>query len=116
MSDEEEIAAFLAEVDRLLVRAPHLDPLQAALLAAAASGLPSDSRSLSRRLGLEHALVLRAIQQLQQAPPLIRITREDPRTMRRWFEMTQEGRRLSESQRGKIKSMTIWQDMAGIAR
>ncbi|WP_137155208.1 hypothetical protein [Rhizobium sp. FKL33] len=97
MSEDEEIAAFLAEVDRLIARAPRLDPLQAALLAAAASGLPSDSRSLSRRLGLEHALVLRAIQQLQQAPPLIRITREDPRTMRRWFELTEEGIFVSEA-------------------
>ena len=96
MSEEEEIAAFLAEVDRLIARAPRLDPVQAALLTAAACGLPADSRSLSGHLGLEHALVLRAVHQLQDTPPLIRIIREDTRTMRRWFELTEAGRQIAQ--------------------
>jgi hypothetical protein len=95
VSEDEEIAAFLAEVDRLIARAPRLDSVQAAVLAAAACGLPPDSRSLSRHLGLEHALVLRAIHQLQDAPSLIRIIREDAKTLRRWFELTEAGRQIA---------------------
>ncbi|MGG2477643.1 hypothetical protein ACNVD4_19920, partial [Rhizobium sp. BR5] len=55
----------------------------------------TDSRSIAKRLGLAHALVLREITSL--SPRFLRVTKRDARTQRSFLEATTEGRALAAS-------------------
>lgn len=87
MSGEaEEAGRLLALVAQLQGEDPLLTGIEAALIAAAATGLAGDSRTFARRLGLAHALVLRALNALAERGP-IRIDRRDARTMRMHYSL-----------------------------
>ncbi|MDQ0457094.1 hypothetical protein [Rhizobium paknamense] len=79
---------FMDLAGQIATRDARLSGLQAGILAASALGIAHDSRSFSRLLGVEHALVLRELTALE-ALGLIRITRRDMRTLRRYFEQTE---------------------------
>ncbi len=97
MSDDDHAAAaFLAAVDRLVhLASPDISTTAAATLLAIHLGLATDSRSIAKRLGLAHALVLREI--AAASPRYIRTVKRDSRTQRTWLELTDDGRDLAQS-------------------
>ncbi len=96
MNDDQSAARFLAVVEQISQTAPvALDATGAALIAAVHLGIGSDSRSLSNRLGIAHALVLREINGLSVR--MLTIVKRDPRTQRTWVELTDEAASLAQS-------------------
>ncbi|SCX28325.1 hypothetical protein [Agrobacterium rosae] len=90
MTDEDQSAArFLAVAEQISQTAPvAIDATGAALVAAVHLGIGTDSRSLSNRLGIAHALVLREINALSGR--MLTIVKRDARTQRTWVELTDE--------------------------
>jgi predicted outer membrane protein len=84
--EAEEAGRLLALVAQLQGEDPLLTGIEAALIAAADTGLAGDSRTFARRLGLAHALVLRALNALAERGR-IRIDRRDARTMRTHYSL-----------------------------
>ena len=78
---DEPAALFLAEVARLCEAEPELAPLSGGILAGVSLDIAHDSRSFARLLGIEHALVLRELEQLF-AQGRLTVTRRDERTRR----------------------------------
>ncbi|MES5096857.1 hypothetical protein ABUK73_01365 [Agrobacterium sp. BA1120] len=96
MNDDQSAARFLAVVEQISQTAPvALDATGAALIAAVHLGIGSDSRSLSNRLGIAHALVLREINALSDR--MLTIVKRDARTQRTWVELTDEAVSLAQS-------------------
>lgn len=91
---EPDAEAFVKITEGLTRLDPRLSPLQAALLAGACLGVAGDSRSFSRLLDIEHALVLREITALEDSGELLRVLRRDARTMRTFYEPGAGGARL----------------------
>ena len=81
MSEVLDEAAFVAALGRVTVAHPELPPLEAGLLAALALGLPGDSRAFARTFAVEHALVLRALSELEETGH-VAVTDRDGRTQR----------------------------------
>ncbi|WP_342163886.1 hypothetical protein [Methylobacterium sp. SD21] len=81
MSETLDEAAFVAALGRVSAVHPELPPLEAGLLAALALGLPGDSRAFARTFAVEHALVLRALSELEEAGH-VAVTDRDGRTQR----------------------------------
>lgn len=77
-------------------------PLAAGLFAALALDISADSRGFANDFGLSHALVLREIVVLENELGLISVTREDPRTQRRFLAMTPDGDLLAREARTTI--------------
>lgn len=69
------------------------DATGGAIIAAVHLGIASDSRSLSNRLGIAHALVLREIATL--SGPFITIEKRDTRTQRTFISLTSQGAELA---------------------
>ncbi|MEW9613117.1 hypothetical protein AB3G45_04600 [Shinella sp. S4-D37] len=93
MSGEaDEAGDFLALVARLQAEDPRLSGIQAALVAAARTGVANDSRTFARRLGLAHAVVLRELNALAERGATIRIDGRDARTMRTRYSLASSGR------------------------
>ncbi|WP_245445419.1 hypothetical protein RMS29_006800 [Agrobacterium rosae] len=90
MTDEDQSAArFMAVVEQISQTAPvAIDATGAALVAAVHLGIGTDSRSLSNKLGIAHALVLREINALSGR--MLTIVKRDARTQRTWVELTDE--------------------------
>ncbi|MET3660407.1 hypothetical protein [Aquamicrobium ahrensii] len=91
---EPDAGAFVAIAEGLARLDQRLSILQAGFLAAAHLGIAHDSRSFSRLLGIEHALVLREITALSEAGDLLEVTRRNARTMRSFFAPGAAGERL----------------------
>lgn len=72
---------FLATTDTVAALRPELSLLEAGILAGLHLKLATDSRSFARIFGVEHALVLRAVDSLSGSE-LIGVTARDPRTQR----------------------------------
>ncbi|WP_440983069.1 hypothetical protein [Shinella sumterensis] len=85
---------FLAAVGQLQERDPGLTALEAGLLVAAHADIARDSRTFSRLLDIEHALVLRAVNGLAQREGLLHIEKRDGRTMRTHFTLGKAAARL----------------------
>ncbi|MCK9552896.1 hypothetical protein [Aquamicrobium sp.] len=83
---EPDAEAFIDTAERLMRLESRLSPLQAGLLAAHHLGIARDSRSFSRLLDIEHALVLREITALEETGELLSVTKRDSRTMRTFYE------------------------------
>lgn len=77
---------FMALVGRIAASDARLSGLQAGLLAAASLDIAHDSRSFSRLLGVEHALVIRELTGLEDLG-LIEITHRQARTLRSHFRL-----------------------------
>ncbi|WP_284777497.1 hypothetical protein [Agrobacterium sp. lyk4-40-TYG-31] len=96
MNDDQSAARFLAVVEQISQTAPvALDATGAALIAAVHLGIGNDSRSLSNKLGIAHALVLREINTLSGR--MLTIVKRDARTQRTWVELTDEASSLASS-------------------
>lgn len=95
MNDDQSTTRFFAVVERIGKAAPvAIDATGAALIAAVHLGVGSDSRSLSNKLGIAHALVLREITALSDR--WVRVTKRDVRTQRTFIELTDEGSILAQ--------------------
>jgi predicted transcriptional regulator len=89
-TDEQD---FLRCVSELCAAAPALAPLPAAVLIALSFGVSRDSRSFSKTLGVEHALVLRAVTELADAG-LVTVVDRNARTQRTQFALTDAARSI----------------------
>jgi len=76
-----------------------LSPLGAALLVAHRLGIAKDSRTFARNLGVEHALVLREISDLEDGG-FVLVTSRNARTQRAELALTEFGQRLAASAQG----------------
>ena len=84
MSQAPDETAFVAALERIAGAHPGLDPLATGLLAALDLSLPGDSRAFARTFGVAHALVLRALAELEEAGH-VAVTARDARTQRTRF-------------------------------
>ena len=82
---------FLATTDTVAALRPELSLLEAGILAGLHLGLAGDSRSFARVFGVEHALVLRAVESLV-AETLVAVTARDSRTQRTRYAASEAGR------------------------
>ncbi|WP_313616976.1 hypothetical protein [Agrobacterium sp.] len=94
MSDEGSAERFMAMVDKMMETAPDgVDATGAALLAAIHLGIGADSRSLSKKLGIAHALVLREITALSGT--YLTVTKRDDRTQRTFVTLSPSGEEMT---------------------
>jgi hypothetical protein len=91
MSEAPDSDLFMARVEALLVaEAPRISPLGAGILVAIDMGI-ADSRSFSRLLGVEHALVLREIADLSGPEGLVTVTGRHAKTLRTALALSDRG-------------------------
>ncbi len=96
MDEDQSAARFMAVVEQISRAAPiAIDATGAAIIAAIHLGISSDSRSLSNRLGIAHALVLREINAL--SGKMLTIVKRDARTQRTFVELTDDAQALALS-------------------
>ncbi|WP_332302280.1 hypothetical protein [Rhizobium sp. GR12] len=96
MAEEQSAASFMAAVEQIVQGSSQaLTATGAAILLAIQLDIATDSRSIAKRLGLAHALVLREITIL--SPRFVRVTKRDARTQRSFLEATAEGQALAAS-------------------
>ena len=93
---------FLAATDTIAALRFDLSRLEAGLLAGVSLGLASDTRSFARVFGIEHALVLRALEILVELG-LLAVTSRNARTQRAHYEATEEGGLLLGALRTEAK-------------
>lgn len=84
---------FLALTDTI-AELGDLERLEAGLLAGLHLGFASDTRSFARIFGIEHALVLRALETLNGPDGLLTVTERDGRTQRTRFAASEAGQLL----------------------
>lgn len=94
-ADERTEDDFLQIVSAICAADTSLNPLGAALLAANYLGIAKDTRTFARKLGVEHALVLREITALDQHGGFLTIAGRNARTQRLEFVLTGKGTRLA---------------------
>ncbi|KWT70896.1 hypothetical protein APY04_0558 [Hyphomicrobium sulfonivorans] len=89
VSGEEDISEerFLALVDELRAATPSLSPIGGGVLVALRLGISDDTRTFSRTLGIEHALVLREVTELAEIG-LLRIVDRKQRSQKASFALT----------------------------
>ncbi|MFE1599046.1 hypothetical protein [Methylobacterium sp. ID0610] len=87
---------FLAATDTVAAMRSDLSLLEAGILAGLHLRLAEDSRSFARIFGLEHALVLRAVETLS-GHGLVAATERNPRTQRTRYAASPEGAALLRS-------------------
>lgn len=86
---------FLERVAKLSQRGPErLSSLGAGIIIAVSEGMASDSRGFSRKLGVEHALVLRECNTLSSGLNLLVIERRDERSQRLFYALSGAGEAL----------------------
>ncbi|MCJ8138301.1 hypothetical protein [Falsirhodobacter halotolerans] len=102
-ADKEDLAEDWTRVVAWLQRDPRFrdNALAAGLFAALALEISADSRGFSNDFGLSHALVLREVVVLDDELGLIAVTREDPRTQRRFLGLTPAGQTLAATARAE---------------
>ena len=94
MSEPPDSDVFMSRVDSLLEEeGARISPLAAGIIVAIDMGI-ADSRSFSRLLGVEHALVLREIAELSGPEGLIEVTRRQPKTLRTSLALRTSGAEL----------------------
>lgn len=94
MSEAPDSHEFLSRVDALLKEeALRISPLAAGIVVAVDMGI-ADSRSFARRLGVEHALVLREIAHLSGPDGLVRVTGRHAGSLRTSLALSTRGESL----------------------
>ncbi|MDQ1185985.1 hypothetical protein [Agrobacterium larrymoorei] len=94
MDEDDASTRFMTAVEEFLRIAPAgLQPTGAAIIVAVHMGIGSDSRSLSNKLGMAHALVLREVNALSDT--MLRIVRRETRTQRTFVALTEEAQALA---------------------
>lgn len=94
---EDEISEerFLDAVALIASGDAALSPIGAAILAAMDFGIAKDSRTFSRKLGIEHALVLREITALSgDGLGLLKVVSRNERTQRTELTLSEKGLQL----------------------
>jgi hypothetical protein len=71
-----------------------LSPLGSAILAAIDLGVAKDSRTFSRKLGIEHAIVLREVTALSNELGFLTVIARNDRTQRSELALSEKGRHL----------------------
>lgn len=85
---------FMSRVEALMTgREQQISPLAAGIVVAIDLGI-ADSRSFSRAIGVEHALVLREIADLSGPDGLIVVTARNAKTLRTSLALSARGSRL----------------------
>ena len=95
-----DAATFMAATDAITALRIDLTRLEAGLLAGLHLGLAADTRSFARVFGVEHALVLRALETLAGEAGLLVIVERTPRTQRTSYAATGEGQAVLRSLAG----------------
>lgn len=96
MSGEDDASDdFMALTAAIAEKEPRLSSLAAGILASLSLRIADDTRSFARIFDIEHALVLRALNELDHAEPLVEITRRDGRTQRTFLRLSSKGIRLA---------------------
>ena len=91
MSEAPDSNLFMSRVDALLREETlQVSALGAGIVVAIDMGI-ADSRSFSRLLGVEHALVLREIADLSGPEGLVRVTGRRPKTLRTSLALSDRG-------------------------
>ncbi len=85
---------FLEFVDTIVRAEPSLTPIGAALITAHHFGIAKDSRTFSRKFGIEHALVLREITGLSGHGGLLKVVSRNNRTQRTELALAPGGERI----------------------
>ncbi len=85
---------FMQMVSAVCAADASLTPLGAAIVVAIRAGIARDTRTFARKLGIEHALVIREVSSLSEAG-LIDVTARNERTQRAELALTSEGENLS---------------------
>ena len=94
MSEAPDSQLFMSRVDALLKEgALQISPLAAGIVVAVDMGI-ADSRSFARRLGVEHALVLREISHLSGPDGLVMVTGRHDKTLRTSLALSTRGESL----------------------
>jgi len=91
---------FMAVTESVAALQPGISTLEAGILAALHLGLAADSRSFARVFGVEHALVLRAVETLVGEVALLTVTERAPRTQRTRYAVTPAGRAVLDHLHG----------------
>jgi hypothetical protein len=92
MSAAPDSDLFMSRVEAVLEgEAPRISPLGAGIVVAIDMGI-TDSRSFSRLLGVEHALVLREIAGLSGPDGFVTVTGRHPKTLRTALALSDRGR------------------------
>lgn len=94
-ADEHTEEDFMRIVSAICAADASLRPLGAALLAAHHLGIAKDTRTFSRKLGVEHALVLREVADLEHEGGFLIITGRNERTHRLELALTDKGEQLA---------------------
>ncbi len=94
MPEQVTEAEFLARVAAMRMQNPALSPLMAGIVAALFLEIATDSRTFAKLFGIEHALVLREINQLTGPDAPIEIIRRNVRTLRAHLKLTVKGEAL----------------------
>jgi len=90
MSAAPDSQLFMSRVDALLEEGTPISPLGAGIIVAIDMGI-ADSRSFSRLLGVEHALVLREIADLSGPGGLIAVTGRHAKSLRTSLALSDRG-------------------------
>jgi hypothetical protein len=91
MSEAHDSELFMSRAGALLTRCdPQISPLAAGIVIGIDLGI-TDSRSFSRLLGVEHALVLREIAGLSGPDGLITVTARNEKTLRTSLALSSRG-------------------------
>lgn len=85
---------FMQAVSTICSSDASLSQLGAALLAAHRLGVAKDSRTFARKLGVEHALVLREISELDDGG-FLTVSSRNERTQRAELALTKRGEQLA---------------------
>ena len=91
---------FLAVTDSVAALQPGLSTLEAGVLAALHLDLAQDSRSFAKIFGVEHALVLRAVETLVGEAAFLTVIERAPRTQRTRYAVTETGRAILDHLHG----------------
>jgi hypothetical protein len=92
----EEADPLLARIAAIRQLDPLLSPLDGVILAAIALDIADDTRSLAKLFEVEHALVIRAVNQLAEGGAWLDLVERQPRTQRTKVALSEAGRAWME--------------------
>ncbi|GLS23525.1 hypothetical protein GCM10007874_65460 [Labrys miyagiensis] len=88
-AEDSELLAAIEAIRRL---DPALTPLDGVILAAVTLGIADDTRSLAKLFEVEHALVIRAVNQLADGGVWLDVVERQARTQRTKVALSEAGR------------------------